>query len=206
MIDIEEFKRYLETEKGKARMQKFIDNFKKSERIKQNKIKLILEHDDYISWLKTFTMKYPDFSDDEWLYFPSEISKNDNENVNDLNLLYEVVENYANKNYIEPTLCDFGNYYSIKHNNIGYDIGILISQGTLFFCRRCDEDKYFIEFRDIQTNKVQPHTNLINQKLEELTSLINNMIEDDIPAEVISTHTKKVLQKVQKSSNNSHHN
>ena len=72
---------------------------------------------DYIKWLYQFTQVRDSFSSEDCLYFPDRINESDRKNVDQLDLFYEGISRYANKNYIYPTPCDFGNFYKIKLND-----------------------------------------------------------------------------------------
>lgn len=110
-----------------------------------------LSNDSYISWLEEFTKKFSIFSDDDWLYNPNGISKSDLNNVYKLHLLFEIISNYAENKNIEGKPNAFGVNYTIKNNNIIYEIGIMVGQGTVFFCERFKEnDCDYIDFNDIK--------------------------------------------------------
>lgn len=100
------------------------------------------------------------------------------------------------KTLFSPSSCNFGNYYCIKFGNIGYEIGIMVGQGTLFFCNKVSlENKEFIDFTDIQNDREQPKTEFINNKLEELSLLINNLAED-ISLEAIEENIRNVFKEI----------
>lgn len=115
----------------------------------------IIKDEKYITWLENFTSRNYNFNDNDWLYCPDKISLNDKRKVENLYLLYQAIDNYAKDNHISSTVCYFGNYYSIKYNNIGYNIGMLQGQGTLFSCSRTEikQDANFIDFMDIIKKK-----------------------------------------------------
>ena len=100
----------IETQKEHIEMNDFIKKYIQKIHIKENKMKNMLSTTNYIEWLIEFTKKYESFTDSSWLYNPEELSENDFNNVSDLNLLYEIIDHYAEKNYIYPIPCDFGNY------------------------------------------------------------------------------------------------
>ena len=106
------------------------------------------------------------------------------------------IKNYANDNYIAPIPTVCGDYYSIKHNNVGYQIGIMTGPETIYYCMRTEEEKNYIPFKDIQNNIKTPTAILINNKMEELTKLISSMIDNDISYDIILGETEKTLQKV----------
>jgi len=171
----------LEIDKEKAN--EFIMDYIEGLKVSEAKRKEMFFNTNYLKWLENFTIEHPGFSDDDWLYFPDKISQEDNEKVKNLHLLYEGIELYAKKNYIYPTECDFGGYYNIKLDNIGYEIGMLVGQGTLFFCKRTplNKDIIYIDFNDIISDKKQSGVDLITQQLKELSDKILELHKKGIP-------------------------
>lgn len=185
---------YLHTPEGKKSLEKAAKKVIEEEKNRERRIKEIITGGEYILWLEKFTIKHTRFSDNDWLYCPEEISEEDRARVEELNLFYQGIDAYASKNFIFPSSCDFGNYYCIKFGNIGYEIGIMVGQGTLFFCNKVSlENKEFIDFTDIQNDREQPKTELINNRLEELSLLINNLAKD-LPLAVIEETVRNVFK------------
>lgn len=166
-------------EKAKA----FLDDWFEKMRISDEKRKEMFSNTNYIKWLEGFTTKYESFTDDSWLYTPTELSQEENEKVANLHLLYEGIELYAKKNYIYPTECDFGGYYNIKLDNIGYELGMLVGQGTVFFCKRTgiDKDLEYIDFNDIMTDKKKDGVDVITQQLKDLSNKVLELHKKGIP-------------------------
>lgn len=166
-------------EKAKA----FLDDWFEKMRISDEKRKEMFSNTNYIKWLEGFTTKYESFADDSWLYTPTELSQEENEKVANLHLLYEGIELYAKKNYIYPTKCDFGGYYNIKLDSIGYEIGMLVGQGTVFFCKRTplNKDLEYIDFNDIMTDKKKDGVDVITQQLKDLSNKVLELHKKGIP-------------------------
>jgi len=158
----------------------------------------IVQTDDYINWLENFTIKNKAFSDDTWLYFPDRISEEDNEQVSKLSNFYEAIENYASANFIYPTPDEFGNHYRVSNNNIGYDIGIMMGQGALFWVSREKITKKnqnsFIDFELIRTNKKTDREDMIRSKLDSLDNFIIDLANEDVPVEAIAKTANRRLQ------------
>lgn len=171
----------LEIDKEKA--DKFIKDYIEGLRVSEAKRNEMFSNTNYIKWLEGFTTKYESFADDSWLYAPTELSHEENEKVANLHLLYEGIELYAKKNYIYPTECDFGGYYNIKLDNIGYEIGMLVGQGTLFFCKRTplNKDLEYIDFNDIMTDKKKDGVDVITQQLKDLSNKVLELHKKGIP-------------------------
>ncbi len=176
--------------------QKLIKEYANDQNAKMQKI---LSNTDYIKWLDRFTIEHSSFFDKDWLHSPEKISKEDLERVNNLHLMYRGIDTYANKNYIYPTSCNFGNFYNIKLENIGFEIGILGRQGTLFFCNRVsiENQKDFIDFNDILNNKnVNVNATAIENKLNELSNLITSLYKSGIPLKAIKSILNNTLKEI----------
>ena len=157
----------------------------------------------YIKWLLKFTKDKEGFSSDDWLYFPEEISDNDRENVELLGLFFHGIEEYADQNYIYPLpYGKFGYYYNIKINKIGFEIGVLVGQGTLFFCNKkpIEKDKSYINFKDIMIGKRQENAEQIDASLDNLSKMIENIYNNGVPIEAINDTYNKTINDL--SSNN----
>ena len=129
--------------------------------------KELISNEDYISWLEKFTIEHPYFDDEYWQYFPEEITDNDLKNVQNLNLFFQAIEHYAQKNYIFPNTDNSEFFYSIKHNKIGYEIGLIPGQGTVFFCQKTKARKSFIDFKNILNKKQKNYSKIKLLKLSK---------------------------------------
>lgn len=186
----------METPEGKARMNKWAEDYIAKEKVKSEKIKSMMSNTAYIEWLNQFTQNKDRFSDNDWLYSPEKISESDRENVEKLCLFYEGIGNYAQQNHIYPIPCGFGNFYRVKLNGFGFEIGILVGQGTAFFFKKVslEDDKKFIDFNDIIIGKKQDNVDQINASLDSLSSMVITAYESGVPIEaIVSTfdHTMK---------------
>lgn len=188
----------MDTPEGQKKISKWVEEYVEKEKIIDNKIKEMLSNTDYLKWLDNFTIAHQNFSDDEWLYFPIEISMNDKEQVEKLHLMYRGIDKYASKNYIYPIPCDFGNFYKIKSDNIGYEIGILNGQGTLFFCNRVEieNEKEFIDFNDIMNNKKSDNVSMIEDNLNKLSNMIISLHQSGVSLYAIETTFKSTLDEI----------
>ena len=121
------------------------------------------------------------------LYFPEKISESDRENVEMLHLFYDGINKYAGENHIYPIPCEFGNFYRVKLNGFGFEIGILVGQGTVFFFNKAslEDDKEFIDFNDIIIGKKQDNVDRINDALNSISSMITTAYESGVPIEAI---------------------
>ena len=186
------------TPEGQEKIKKWAEEYFAKENAKNIKIQEMLSNTDYIKWLDSFTVEHSNFSDDDWLYFPEKISKEDLEQVNNLHLMYHGIERYASKNYIYPTDCNFGNFYKVKLENTGFEIGMLVGQGTLFFCNRVqiENQKDFIDFNDILNNKENDNVTTIKNKLNELSNLVVSLYKSGVPLEAIVITLDNTLNEI----------
>ena len=135
------------------------------------KLKSIFSGYDYMNWLDRFTANTKGFSDEEYLYFPEKISKEDLDKVNNLGLFFEGIMEYADKNYIYPSTYEYQSYYGIKDNvnEAYYKIGVIEGQGGSFFCDRVEptSELDFIDFNDIMDDKIRDNAEEIELSKEK---------------------------------------
>ena len=141
--------------------EKYIEKEKKLKKRKER----ILENDEYMNWLEKYTESKHKFTYDD----------SRDENVESLEALYLVIEEYAEENYVFP--------------NIGYMAG----QEVFFYCERTNDDN-ILDFEDILEGKKNPRAELIKLKLKELNLIINEL-SLTFPEEKIKREVSKVYQK-----------
>ena len=171
----------------------------KDKKKRQRVLELVYNYD-YINWLENFTKTHSSFADDDWLYFPENLSKQDYERVRELSIFYNVIKKYADKNYIyeKQNIMESAHhsYNTIKYNGNIYKVGLVIGQGSYHYCKRIDEatDKT-IDFKDIVENRKSEKTDEISSKLSDLSNMIEEMIKSDVPIEAIGECVDKILIK-----------
>ena len=197
MDDVEKMKSFLESSEGKESMNRFIQD-ENEKRLKQEEIiKEIFSNNNYVEWINSFTDEKGGFTDNDWLYFPDKLNKNDLDNVDKLYLFYEGIERYTTKNFIYPIPCEFGCFYRIKINGIGYEVGMMSGQGTLFFVRRVPMNSdYFIDINDIINDKKQDNTESIMSDLDYLSNTIKNLYKRGVPFEAISKTINMTMREI----------
>lgn len=188
----------MKTPEGKEKLKRWADEYRARLDERNLKIQEMFANSEYIDWLSRFTLENQNFSDDMWLYFPEKISKEDGSRVNDLCLMYEGIDKYASENYIFPYHCDFGNFYKIKFNDVGFEIGTLSGQGTIFFCSRVsiEDEKEFIDFNDIINNKKSDNVTTIENSLSELSEHVISLSNNGVPLEAITNTLNSTLSKL----------
>ena len=174
-------------------MAKEYEDYKRKQEFKDN----LHLSTDYIDWMEEFTKSYKVFATDSFLYDKDKIEDKDKKNIELLEGLFEAIAEFADKNYITPKRSDYQIYYLLKHNNIGYKIGMDYGQGASFYCDRLDKpEKDSIEYKNIMSGVKLPKTIQAEYKLEELKNYIERLVEEDVPVEAIHRATDAVIQKV----------
>ena len=152
----------------------------------------------YLDWLVKTTSIMP-YIGTYYLY--SNVSKQDEENINDLEVIYELIAEYAKENYVEPIsieVGDFfcGDYYQVKYNGIGFEIGIDLFQGLDYYCNRVKQvDKKAIDLEKAIKGGKHPNTKKMELKLKSLEEYLMELIDSDVSGVAIRETTDKVLQK-----------
>ncbi len=125
----------------------------------EERIKLSTSYD-YINWLKSFTDRQGDFYTDDFTYRTADISDEDYHNISELGSFYDIIDEYAIKNNAASKDNKEDHYYLIKHDAIGFKIGFIWGQGTVFCCERTIPSEKAINFDDIVTYyaKTKPKT------------------------------------------------
>lgn len=168
---------------------------------RDTKLKRLFSSYDYMNWLNSFTADNKGFSDEDYLYFPEKISKEDLDKVNNLGLFFEGIEKYADKNYIYPTMYEYQSFYGIKDNanEVYYKIGVIEGQGGSFFCERVEptNDQLFIDFNDIMDDKVRDNVKEIETDLDNMSNLVISLYNKGIPLEAIKETLDKTISEIE---------
>ena len=156
----------------------------------------LIRDDKFISWLEMYTMDSPLFFYNASAY---KLNRNDKKNFNNiafLEIFYMIVNEYAENNYICMTPSAFGKCYQISNNNIGYEIGKIVDKNIIFYCKRTDVKDGFISYDDIKNNRKQDNVDIIEEKLEILSNLIETMVNDNIPVQLIADNAEKTFKRI----------
>ncbi len=173
-------------------IKKINDQTQKEEEIVSNSI--------YINWLESFTEKYPTFISDGKFY-SDEFTKDEDVNIDNLKYFFYGIDNYARKNYICPLQSnDYSYYYNIKANNKGYEIGVLIGQGSKYYCKcvKIDEKLNFIDFNDIINSKRNLDSEDIDKYLEDIAYKVLELNKKGIPLKDIFESTYNITMQTKK--------
>lgn len=173
----------------------------REKREKDAKLKSLFSSYDYMNWLNSFTANTKGFSDEDYLYFPEKISKEDLDKVNTLGLFFEGIREYADKNYIYPTIYEYQSFYGIKDNanDAYYKIGVIEGQGGSFFCERIEytSEQPFIDFNDIMDDKVRDNVKKIEANLDNMSNLVLSLYNKGVPLEAIKDTFDKTISEIE---------
>lgn len=153
---------------------------------------------EYVNWLKKFTEENPSFSDDYYEIVSGEYSDTDKINMKNLSLLFEVIDEYAKKNYMSTRKNEYSESYNFRSDDISYNIGFFRGQGSSFFCQRIDdiETKDFIDFDDIikgsYTNDFEKNKN----KVEKMKNNVMELYQSGVPLEIIKSEFENTIKNI----------
>ena len=134
----------------------------------------LLQNNDYMKWLEKFTNRYETFYEYDWVL--TGCTKEDEQNIKHIGLLYEVVDEYAEANYFNATATKQGIYYQIKYNGVGYKVGFT-SSSSKFYCERTEPMEDAINFCYIQEKRKHPHAYFIETEFYHIADSINKLME-----------------------------
>lgn len=160
---------------------------------KEQEAKKLISDFSYITWLEDFTNVHPSFSDDEWLYFPERISAEDYANVEKIVFLYEILQKYCNTFLIETSInAEFPtNSIHIQHHRKGYEVGLVVGQGSFVYVKREEVNENSIDFIEIMNDIPPNNYEAKSGMLTVLDSLISTMKANEVPEESIINVIKK---------------
>ena len=148
---------------------------------------------DYILWLEDFTQTYKTFSTNSWLYAQKEISEESYDNVQKLFLFFNAISNYCYKFYINIEWYESfeRERVHIKHNNVGYQLGLVVGQGSFVYVSREEPQDNAICFDSIMNNVVPDKFKAKDELLQQFNTLLAAMKEADMPSGIITDTLKK---------------
>ena len=127
------------------------------------------------------------------------VTRSDPHMFENTELLYHGIDEYAKRNYLYPTECDFGTFYHIKYKDAGYAIGFYNGEGpATFFCQKnkLDERLDYIDFVDIVNNYKYSSVDMINRELEHLSSLVSSLYDAGVPYEALNATLTKSMNEI----------
>lgn len=150
---------------------------------RNQKKKALIANYDYISWLENFSLSHDCFSDDSWMYTPSEISKEDLKNVQILDLFFNALSEYCHRYYINIAWnedCE-EERINLEYNGVAYQFGLVVGQGAYVYVKRKTPVGNEINFSDV-VNDIEP-ADFEDKKalLIQFEELVDEMKGMDIP-------------------------
>lgn len=149
----------------------------------EEKILLLMSNIDYIHWIDNYIEVNKGFSEDDLICFSSYLSIGDKEHIGLLPLFYRGISNYAGNHYTYAKFNEFGEYYNLKYENIGLEVGILEGENLSHYCNKIEikEDDSFIDFQDILLENTQERVDQITESLNGIAESIIEAYENGIP-------------------------
>ena len=176
----------------------FVGRMKKREKARQDFRESLSYSTDYIDWLEQFTASHGSFSTETFSFDGELLTPEDKFNIGCLEALFEEIYDYAEDNYIPLKESNFGAFYSIQHNGVGYSIGVDYGQGCQFYCERLVEpDSDALEYKHIMSSVKLPKTLCWDSQLDVLVELMERL-GDEIPVDAIEKVTNKTLIKMKR--------
>ena len=131
----------------------WIERFVEEENNKNNQKRDILLNDYYFEWLKKMPI-HPIFVDNIQ-YNQDNLTNEDIDNINKLPLLLDIIDSYAQLNGIDSMELEEDMLsYNFRYYESGFEIGVIIGQGSDVFCdkKAIDSEEDFINIEDIRAN------------------------------------------------------
>ena len=143
--------------------------------IRNQEIKLdIKTKDNYMNWLEEFTERVGVFIQDDFERpIPLEIGEDNAKFGKYIYLLYDIIIDYAKKNYLSPNYSKQNISYVIKYHDNVYEIGEDLAWGNEVYCKRLlNYNGEFIDYFDIRNDTVSLKRDIIKKQLNSLDNTI----------------------------------
>lgn len=152
---------------------------------------------EYVNWLKKFTEENPSFSDDYYEIVSGEYSNTDKINMKNLSLLFEVIDEYAKKNYMVTQKNEYSESYDFRTDDINYNIGFFWGQSSSFFCQRIDKEaKDIIDFDDIIKGSYTNSFEKNKSGIKKMTNSVMELYQNGVPLEIIKSEFEKTIKNI----------
>lgn len=166
--------------------------------------KRLISSTEYLDWLYEFTIRYPNFTDTDWLYINDpNMSENDHRQVKLLTDFFTAIDQYHSDNLLEGNTEAYATWYYIKYKDVYFAIGIRVGQGAENFVTRYENyevmvPKHFVEFEAIMQNKQDDKLAEKNEALQKLENEIKHLCSLGIPKSAIDQVIKQAFEKKNK--------
>ena len=188
------------SQKGQKKIYDYLNNIV-SAMESENKMKIIMSStDNYISWLYNFMSNKSSFNDTNWDHLPYIMTDIDQKYAKCLSLFYEVIKDYAEKNYLSPTKNSSGYSFKIIYNGVGFNIGYIEGNKPVYYCElvRIDDIQLFIDYNNILQNKELNKTNYVRNCLANAKSYIYDAYNAGASVEILNSEINSLFQDIQK--------
>ena len=150
-----------------------------------------MNNPDFISWLCVFSSKNVYFTNSESDL--GNFSVKDRTNVRYLGIFYEIVSDYAKKNYINS---EDGSFI-VSYKKYAFRIGYI---DNCLFCQRVQYDTVLncIDFMDIKNGKPSKKSTKVRNILKNLPEVIRGAYRAGAPIEDISEVVNDTLDSIKK--------
>ena len=169
---------------------------------KEEKKAELFSSTDYFEWFTEEIVKQgTNYRSGLSSYYVDRLNPNTREMFENTSLLYQGIDEYAKRNYLYPTECDFGTFYRLKYKDAGYIIGFNKGGGPdTFFCYRneLEERLDYIDFVDIVNNYKYSSVDMINRELEHLSSLVSSLYDAGVPYEALNATLTKSMNEIRR--------
>ena len=179
----------------KSFFDKLFDRWEKE----NEKMKKMIENDEYIKWLEDVTNRFVYVYDED--YLDSKFEINDMKNMELLGKFYKFIDFYAKKNYIYPKTDSSNTSYVIKYGENTYLLeSVKNAYCYSYYCAKnikteCD----IIQYEDFKNNVPSEKSKIYTEKLKELEEYIIAMNET-VSLEAIEFTCNDTIQKIKSKS------
>lgn len=155
---IEKIIEQLNSPEGLERMKKHFEEYQRKQEIRNKKKLEMVSNTEYLDWAISYlekkisnnNRKY--FSNDYWFDFdPEKVTEDENKKILDLNLFFDAIKDYADRNNIEYEIySDREIYYRISYKGKLYDVGEYSNpEFNQSFSMASNSEAHIINFEDI---------------------------------------------------------
>lgn len=149
--------------------------------------KQLISNYDYISWLETFTQAYPNFATDFWVYKMDKLSPEDSKKIDLLIPFFSAIYSYCYKYliaHINPESPET-KQVSLKHNNVGYELKVVMKHGVYVYVMREEPQDNAIDFCDIVNNIPPKDFEAKKELLAKFEEVVSAMKDTHIPRDAM---------------------
>lgn len=170
--------------------------------VENEKIRIckLISDTSYIDWLIKYLEEKNIASSNLQSNEKALLTKEENDNISDLSILYKIVEKYANHKYIISEETELGLCYYIRYKDVTIQIISVQLDHEEYYCRQitCEpliNPNIIIDFEEILANKTLYADYDLKKCLEELASYIKFLQSTGVPAETIRVTVDQTLCK-----------